>query len=212
MHYWSNWQQQTVCVRYKVTDSRIHKWILDTCSYVCLNWREWREWHYVQSRMYLNWISRYEYTELISVYAYVYTDMTLDGGVIYYISFIVWAVYLEIEMLYSPLNPVRKMLDSWFYSVHLLVFWNCIFFSKEMVWSDQNYFDNKLNESCIVRMMTHLHISSDCRLLSTSDSIFFLKYSSLWLIISKHWLTVVKILWVVARNVNDSPYKKQRTF
>lgn len=58
---------------------------------------------------------------------------------------------------------------------------------------------------------TYLHISSDCRLLSTSESIFFLKYSSLWLIMSKHWLNVVKILCVVARNVNDSPYKTRKT-
>lgn len=52
---------------------------------------------------------------------------------------------------------------------------------------------------------TYLHSSSDCRLRSTSISIFFLKYSSLWLIISKHWFNVANMLCDVARNVSDSP-------
>lgn len=53
--------------------------------------------------------------------------------------------------------------------------------------------------------ITNLHNSSDCRRRSISVSIFFFKYSSLWLIMSKHWFNVAKMVWVVARNVTDSP-------
>lgn len=63
----------------------------------------------------------------------------------------------------------------------------------------------------VINTTTYLHNSSDCRRRSTSVSIFFRIYSSLWFIISKHWFNVAKIVWDVARNVTDSPWY-QRNF